>query len=315
MSAPGPQKRNSGNWPEPLLQLVAQLGRIGVDVGQLAAVGRIHRPRRHRDVGGRVHVVPPEQLGAGERGIAPARGFPQLSRRRPGGSTAATARPRRDRGNTSRWRRCRDRAAAPPVTKVDCTVVVTAGVTVVERAHAAARASAFRFGACASSAGVSPTTLSTSVRFMNRLRLRATRRAWPPCVRFGRGVRERHARANNAARAIVRRCGRGLRASLRAASPEHFSATLDPSTQPSQKVNTRWVTTTSSVSRDRSEGVRSPSIPNRDHGHDRCLGEPRERRLDAAHCFDVGRFEQRVIVRPVGSGPLAANFHIDRNEA
>ena len=53
--------------PELRLQLVAQIGRRGVDVGQLPAVGRIHRPRRDGVVRGRVHVVPPEQVGAGER--------------------------------------------------------------------------------------------------------------------------------------------------------------------------------------------------------------------------------------------------------
>ena len=203
-----------------------------------------------------------------------------------------------------------------PVRKVDCTVVVTAGVTVVSGRTTPRAASAFRFGACTSSDGVRPTTSSTSVRFMNRLRLRETRRAWPRCVRCGRGARERHARSNNAARAIVRRRGRGLRPSLRAASPEHFSAAPDPSTQPSQKREYAVSHGNVFCSRDRAEGVRSPSIP---RSRRRALSQ---RSLNLANgawmrrtVLMSGRFEQRVIVRPVGSSPFAANFHIGRNRS
>src|SRR4029078_3631236 len=46
---------------------------------------------------------------------------------------------------------------------------------------------------------------------------------------------------------------------------------------------------------------------------DHRLGKFLERRMDAPYRFDVGRFEQRVIVRPVRSGPLSANFHLDWN--
>src|SRR3954471_18543599 len=53
-----------------------------------------------------------------------------------------------------------------PVTKVDCTVVVTAGVTVRRLRTVPCFASAPRCGAWTSSAGVMPTTFSTSVRFM-----------------------------------------------------------------------------------------------------------------------------------------------------
>jgi hypothetical protein len=53
-----------------------------------------------------------------------------------------------------------------PVTKVECTVVVTAGVTVVSGRIPPRAASAFKFGACASNDGVRPTTSRTSVRFM-----------------------------------------------------------------------------------------------------------------------------------------------------
>src|SRR4051812_11796290 len=54
-----------------------------------------------------------------------------------------------------------------PVTKVDCTVVVTAGVTVRRLRTVPCFASAPRCGAWTSSAGVMPTTFSTSVRFMS----------------------------------------------------------------------------------------------------------------------------------------------------
>ncbi len=53
-----------------------------------------------------------------------------------------------------------------PVTKVDWTVVVTAGVTVVNGRIVPRSASALRFGACWSSEGVSPTTSMTSVRLI-----------------------------------------------------------------------------------------------------------------------------------------------------
>jgi hypothetical protein len=61
----GPQKR-----AQPRRQLVAQLERLGVAVRQLPAIGAIDRPRRHADVVARRHVVPPEQIGGGESGIA-----------------------------------------------------------------------------------------------------------------------------------------------------------------------------------------------------------------------------------------------------
>ena len=50
------------------------------DVGQLATVGEVHRPRSHGGVGRRVHVEPPEEVGAGERGVKLARGVPDLRR-------------------------------------------------------------------------------------------------------------------------------------------------------------------------------------------------------------------------------------------
>src|SRR5262245_19898060 len=38
----------------------------GVDVENLSSVRGVHWPRRNRVVGTRIHVVPPEQFGAGE---------------------------------------------------------------------------------------------------------------------------------------------------------------------------------------------------------------------------------------------------------
>ena len=73
-----PPEAEQRKLAELAVELVAQAGRLRVDVGQLAAVGRVHRARRHRPVGRRVHVVPPEQLGAGERRVAPLRRLPHL---------------------------------------------------------------------------------------------------------------------------------------------------------------------------------------------------------------------------------------------
>ena len=52
--------------PELCRELIAQSRGLRVAVGNLAAVGLVDRARRHRDVGGRRHVVPPEHVGAGE---------------------------------------------------------------------------------------------------------------------------------------------------------------------------------------------------------------------------------------------------------
>ncbi len=78
MSAVGPPEAEQRELPDVALQFVAKFRRVRVDVGQLAAVGRIHRAWRDRDIGRRVHVVPPEELGAGERRVAPFRGIPDL---------------------------------------------------------------------------------------------------------------------------------------------------------------------------------------------------------------------------------------------
>ena len=140
MSAAGPQKLEQRERAEAPCSSSRSAGGMGVDVGQLAAVGQVHRPRRDGEVDRGVHVVPPEQLGAGEASGRAAGRPPRPSRRPPAGSTAATARSPTGRGSTSRCPRCRARAAAAPVSMVDCSVVVTAGSTAVSgRMRAVAR--------------------------------------------------------------------------------------------------------------------------------------------------------------------------------
>ncbi len=72
-----PPESEQRELSELTLQFVAKLRRVGVDIRQLAPVGRVHRTRRDRIVGRRIHVVPPEELGAGERRIEPLRRVPQ----------------------------------------------------------------------------------------------------------------------------------------------------------------------------------------------------------------------------------------------
>src|SRR5437660_579809 len=62
--------------PELRVELIAQCSGSRIVVWDLAPVGRVHRPRRDADIGRRVHVVPPEQVGANAAGIAPARSLP-----------------------------------------------------------------------------------------------------------------------------------------------------------------------------------------------------------------------------------------------
>ena len=63
----------------------------------------------------------------------------------------------------------RESRASPPVTKVDCTVVVTAGVTVASGRIPPLRASRFRFGACSSSASRRASRSSRSCSTLHRL--------------------------------------------------------------------------------------------------------------------------------------------------
>src|SRR5205809_165331 len=60
------------------LQLGLQDVGLRVDAGDLAAVGRVGWARRDGPVRARVHVVPPEELGAGEAGQTAARRLPHL---------------------------------------------------------------------------------------------------------------------------------------------------------------------------------------------------------------------------------------------
>ena len=75
---PGPQNWNSGKGPELLRELVPQSRRLGVAVGELAPVGLVDRARRRADLEAAGHVVPPEQVGAGEGRIAPLARLPDL---------------------------------------------------------------------------------------------------------------------------------------------------------------------------------------------------------------------------------------------
>ncbi len=61
-----PPKGREGKLAEIALQLLAQAHRLGVHIEDLAAVRRIERPRRDREIRAGMHVIPPEQLGAGE---------------------------------------------------------------------------------------------------------------------------------------------------------------------------------------------------------------------------------------------------------
>ena len=73
-----PPELEQREWSEPGVELVVQIGRLGIVIRDLAAVRRIHRPRRRAPVGRGVHVVPPEHLGAGEVRVAPLAGLPDL---------------------------------------------------------------------------------------------------------------------------------------------------------------------------------------------------------------------------------------------
>ena len=76
-SAPGPQKLKSGKVPS-AGEFVVQVGRTGVAVGFLAAVGVVDGPRGDRPVGVGAHRVPPADVGHGVAGMARAGGVPQL---------------------------------------------------------------------------------------------------------------------------------------------------------------------------------------------------------------------------------------------
>src|SRR5262252_1543446 len=73
-----PPEMKQRKAPEPLRQLRAKFEGLGIAVGQLAAVRLVDGPWRHADIVRRGHVVPPEQVGAGERRVAPLCRLPEL---------------------------------------------------------------------------------------------------------------------------------------------------------------------------------------------------------------------------------------------
>jgi hypothetical protein len=73
-----PPESEEREGPELRVELRVKSRGMRVVVRDLAPVGRVHRPRRRAPVRARVHVVPPEHLGAGERRVARFRGIPDL---------------------------------------------------------------------------------------------------------------------------------------------------------------------------------------------------------------------------------------------
>ncbi len=60
------------------LEAVAEVGGIGVDVGEFAPVGFVDWSRGDCEINRCVHVVPPEEFGDGEGGVAAACFVPEL---------------------------------------------------------------------------------------------------------------------------------------------------------------------------------------------------------------------------------------------
>src|SRR5882672_12572052 len=73
-----PPKLKEWELAQFLLQLVAKFGRIRIDIRNLSPIGWIHGPRGDRPVCAGVHVVPPEQIGAGELWVLLLRAIPDL---------------------------------------------------------------------------------------------------------------------------------------------------------------------------------------------------------------------------------------------
>ena len=148
----------------------------GVDVRQLARRPVHHRSRR-RHVHAGVHVVPPEQLGAGEGGVAALRRPPRFFRRRPGGSDCP---PQPDFDRSPRYQPLATIPMVPgnrPVSKVDLHGGRHRRQQIAQRAHGAL-APAPAGAAHARAVRVSPTTLSTTVGVM-LIALQAHARASP----------------------------------------------------------------------------------------------------------------------------------------
>ena len=74
----GPPEGCERKVAQGLLQGRAQIVGPSVDIEELASIGRVHRPGRHRPVRARVHVVPPEHLRAGETRVPGLQLIPDL---------------------------------------------------------------------------------------------------------------------------------------------------------------------------------------------------------------------------------------------
>ena len=161
---------------EPLGQPLAQFGRHGVAIGQLAPVGLVDRPRRRAEIVARRHVVPPEHVGAGEARDRAACRPPRSSRRRPAGWIAARASLPSGRGTASRCRRCRARAAAVPVMKRGLDAAGDGRRDGLQAAPWRLRGQAPKAAASADPRwrGVSPTTIIASTGFKSFPRIKTT---------------------------------------------------------------------------------------------------------------------------------------------
>lgn len=71
----GPPEGREGEFPQVLFNGFPEFHGLGVNVKDFAAIRRVHGAGRHGPVRRGVHVVPPEELGAGEAGAEP---LPQL---------------------------------------------------------------------------------------------------------------------------------------------------------------------------------------------------------------------------------------------
>ena len=73
-----PPEGREGKISEIGLQLFSHIHGRGIDVKNLTAVGRVYWTGRDREIRARIHIEPPEQLGAGELRIPVAKDFPEL---------------------------------------------------------------------------------------------------------------------------------------------------------------------------------------------------------------------------------------------
>ena len=107
-------------------EFVAHRHRLGVDVEDLASVRRIERPRGDGEIRGGVHVVPPEELGAGEAGDFAAQLVPEFF----AADEVVALFPEPDLGGLAVIPAVGDdavRAGGVPVVSDDCAVQVTRG--------------------------------------------------------------------------------------------------------------------------------------------------------------------------------------------